>query len=42
MRRASREAWCEAPCPHFYVCPGVGGSVALKRSIDHSKQLSPT
>ncbi|MCS7076858.1 MAG: hypothetical protein NZ455_09125 [Bacteroidia bacterium] len=23
MRRASREAWCEAPRPRFYSCPGV-------------------
>ncbi|MCS7078222.1 MAG: hypothetical protein NZ455_16030 [Bacteroidia bacterium] len=25
MRRASRQAWCEAPRPHFSSCPGVGG-----------------
>ncbi|MCS7076014.1 MAG: hypothetical protein NZ455_04870 [Bacteroidia bacterium] len=25
MRRASRQAWCEAPRPHFYPCPGMGG-----------------
>ncbi|MCS7076194.1 MAG: hypothetical protein NZ455_05775 [Bacteroidia bacterium] len=25
MRRASRQAWCEDPRPHFYSCPGVGG-----------------
>ncbi|MCS7076927.1 MAG: hypothetical protein NZ455_09480 [Bacteroidia bacterium] len=24
MRRASREAWCEAARPRFYSCPGVG------------------
>ncbi|MDW8346467.1 MAG: hypothetical protein RML94_05870 [Bacteroidia bacterium] len=25
MRRASRQAWCEAPRPRFYSCLGVGG-----------------
>ncbi|MCS7075741.1 MAG: hypothetical protein NZ455_03485 [Bacteroidia bacterium] len=25
MRRASRQAGCEAPRPHFHSCPGVGG-----------------
>ncbi|MCS7075381.1 MAG: hypothetical protein NZ455_01665 [Bacteroidia bacterium] len=25
MRRASRQAWCEASCSPFYSCPGVGG-----------------
>ncbi|MCS7076052.1 MAG: hypothetical protein NZ455_05060 [Bacteroidia bacterium] len=24
MRRASRQAWCEAPRPRFYSCPGGG------------------
>ncbi|MCS7075943.1 MAG: hypothetical protein NZ455_04515 [Bacteroidia bacterium] len=25
MRRASRQAWCEAPRPLFHSCPGVSG-----------------
>ncbi|MCS7077404.1 MAG: hypothetical protein NZ455_11880 [Bacteroidia bacterium] len=28
MRRASREAWCEAPRPRFYPCPGGGRGAA--------------
>ncbi|MDW8346761.1 MAG: hypothetical protein RML94_07410 [Bacteroidia bacterium] len=24
MRRASRQAWCEAPRPLFHSCPGGG------------------
>ncbi|MDW8346612.1 MAG: hypothetical protein RML94_06660 [Bacteroidia bacterium] len=25
MRRASHQAWCEAPRTLFHSCPGVGG-----------------
>ncbi|MCS7075206.1 MAG: hypothetical protein NZ455_00760 [Bacteroidia bacterium] len=30
MRRASRQAWCKAPRPHLYPCPG--GAAPLARS----------
>ncbi|MCS7077432.1 MAG: hypothetical protein NZ455_12020 [Bacteroidia bacterium] len=32
MRRASRQAWCEAPRPCSYPCPGGGGVAPLARS----------
>ncbi|MCS7076066.1 MAG: hypothetical protein NZ455_05130 [Bacteroidia bacterium] len=38
MRRASREAWCEAPHPRSYSCPRgwAGGGAAPKRSAARS------
>ncbi|MCS7077042.1 MAG: hypothetical protein NZ455_10055 [Bacteroidia bacterium] len=32
MRRASRQAWCEAPRLHSNSCPGGGGAAPLARS----------
>ncbi|MCS7075828.1 MAG: hypothetical protein NZ455_03925 [Bacteroidia bacterium] len=39
MRRASRQAWCEAPRPLFYSCPGggrVGRSTVSPQHADPS------
>ncbi|MCS7075325.1 MAG: hypothetical protein NZ455_01380 [Bacteroidia bacterium] len=39
MRRASRQAWCEAPRPHFYSCPGGGAQhrQPVARRPEHSE-----
>ncbi|MCS7076253.1 MAG: hypothetical protein NZ455_06075 [Bacteroidia bacterium] len=43
MRRASRQAWCEAPRPLFYSCPGGGRGVApLARSTPTRAQRRDT
>ncbi|MCS7078118.1 MAG: hypothetical protein NZ455_15505 [Bacteroidia bacterium] len=44
MRRASRQAWCEAPRPHFHSYPGVGGwgAAPLARSTPTRAQRRDT
>ncbi|MCS7077717.1 MAG: hypothetical protein NZ455_13455 [Bacteroidia bacterium] len=40
MRRASRQAWCEAPRPRFYPCPGGGAQhrqPAARRPCPHER-----
>ncbi|MCS7076978.1 MAG: hypothetical protein NZ455_09735 [Bacteroidia bacterium] len=48
MRRASRQAWCEAPRPRFHSCSG-GGRVgaqhrqpAARRPCGHERSETPT
>ncbi|MCS7077302.1 MAG: hypothetical protein NZ455_11365 [Bacteroidia bacterium] len=44
MRRASRQAWCEAPRPHFHSCPGGAQhrQPAARRPCGHERSETPT